>query len=160
MGQVWFVAGKGLKKLASAVADGLPEGYRDEGVITVPTRHDLPYLAEGLESGAIYGYAQDSWFTFGRRFEFYDQLEKLADFANFKERPPGADQTGQFREIFRGGDFFGPVVSAKLAADFSYWEPLARARGILEESFYAYYKHWKEMFEFAANDGAVWLRCS
>ncbi|CAE6872600.1 hypothetical protein R70211_01375 [Paraburkholderia domus] len=158
---VLFVAGKGLKRLDEAVADDLDEGDGEgEDIITVPAWPDLPYLTEGLDVGATYKCSQHCWFSFGRRFHFYEQFERLADFANYEQRPPGADQTGAFRELFRRGDFFGPVVSAKLAADFSYWDPLARAGGILDESFYEHYDQWREMFKFAANDGALWLRCS
>ncbi|MFP3605898.1 hypothetical protein [Paraburkholderia sp. SIMBA_053] len=156
---VLFAAGKGLKRLDGAVNYDLDEGDVDD-IITVPAWTNLPYLTEGLEVGATYKCSEQCWFSFGRRFFFYEQLARLADFANYEKRPPSADQTGPFRELFRGGDFFGPVVSAKLAADFAYWEPLARARGMLDESFYEHYDRWSEMFKFAANDGALWLRAS
>jgi len=157
---VLFVACRGLKKLEGVSAQDVHELGRTD-VIGIDDKPDCPRLTEGLELGAAYEFLEDHWFTFGRRFEFFEGLEKIADFANYGKRRPRENQTGPFCETFlnEGSDVFGTIVSAKLAADFARWDPLAQARGWLDESFYDTYKHWWQMFEFAAKDGAVRVQC-
>ena len=73
---------------------------------------------------------------------------------------PGADDPGPFREMFRWGGIgtIGPIVSAKLVADFAEWDERAPALG--DGHFYDFYRNSRAMFEFAARDGCVFLRCS
>jgi hypothetical protein len=103
---VLFAAGKGLKRLDGAVNYDLDEGDGDD-IITVPAWTDLPYLTEGLEVGATYKCSEQCWFSFGRRLFFYEQLARLADFANYEKRPPGADQTGRFGSSSKEAIFLG-----------------------------------------------------
>lgn len=157
---VLFVACRGLKKLEGVSYRDVWELGRSD-VIGVPDDPEYSRITEGLELGGVYEYVEDEWFTFGRRHEFSEGLKKLADFANYDARRPGVTDTGPFCEIFTNTEsiLFGTIVSAKLAADFAKWDLLAQARGWLDESFYDLYKHWWQMFKFAAKDGAVRLQC-
>jgi hypothetical protein len=157
---VLFVACKGLKKLEGVSAQDVSELERFD-VIGIDGEPGCTRLVEGLEIGAAYEFLEDHWFTFGRRHEFYENLSSLASFAGFGKRKPDENESSPFCELFLNleTDMFGPVVSAKLAADFATWDPLAQARGWLDESFYDSYKHWWNMFVFAGKEGLVRLQC-
>lgn len=73
---------------------------------------------------------------------------------------PVADDPRPFRELFRWAakGIIGPVVSANLVIDFAEWDEPVRALG--DDDFYKFYCRMRKIFEFAMNDGCVFLRWS
>ncbi|SFU26424.1 hypothetical protein [Paraburkholderia aspalathi] len=155
-----FVSCRGLKKLDGAVGDDFP-GLTERDVLEIPVESEWPRFIEGLEVGAVYQFAEDCYYSVAHNiYQFSDRIDKLADLVRYDYRRSDAGEPGPFRELFQFSGFtvYGPVACAKLAADFAIWEPLAKARplGNGDESFYENYELLREMFEFAAEDGAVW----
>jgi hypothetical protein len=155
-----FVACKGLKKFQGVVDDNFRRSHFDIDAVEVDGSTDWPCLTDGLEVGSIYMYAEEGWFGFRSRLDFYKNLSELAAFVGYDCRMPSADDPKPFRELFRwrGEGIIGPVVSAKLVTDFAEWDKPIKARG--DEEFYKFYRHMRKIFEFAMNDGCVFLRWS
>ncbi|KXU85211.1 hypothetical protein CR51_40955 [Caballeronia megalochromosomata] len=157
---VMMVACQGLKMFEGTVDDDFRSSHFDHDAVEVNENTKWPCFGDGLEVGSIYMYEEDAWFDFGKERVLNADLEKLADLVGYDWRMPGADDPGPFREMFRWGGrgTIGPIVSAKLVADFAEWDERARALG--DDHFYGFYKNSQAMFEFATRDGCVFLRCS
>ncbi|RKR36214.1 hypothetical protein B0G82_4249 [Paraburkholderia sp. BL17N1] len=154
---VIFVACKGLRKFNGIVDDQFRSAHFDTDAVEIDENPKWPYFANGLEVGTTYMYEEDCWFSFGRRYPFYENVDKLAVFVGYDYRLPGAGDPGPFRELFCWGKgMVGPVISAKLVSDFDDWDD--RARALDDENFYNFYQDMRRMFEFAMKDGCVFLR--
>lgn len=155
---VLFVACKGLTKVDDSLSE---EQLRDEQYITVQDCTDSPSITEGLEVGKTYKCEEDEWFSVARKWgEFGHWVSQLSYLVGGKGEIPSADSDIAFRDLFRFGlhqGTFGPVASAKFAADFATWDE--RAKSFADENFYPTYTLVRKMFEYAAKDGLVYLRC-
>ncbi|CAN7553647.1 hypothetical protein [Caballeronia sp. LjRoot31] len=156
---VVFIARKGLMKLDGEFeADFWAKSL--DNVVEVIGNPDCPHVANGLQVGGAYQFEDEQCFAVAKKVsEFAKHMEQLADMVGYHWRMAGADGPGPFRDLFRHpGQFgtIGPVVSAKLAADFTHWDECARAIG--KRSFYAWFASMRRMFEYASNDGGVWLQ--
>jgi hypothetical protein len=107
----------------------------------------FPGRRDGIEVGVVY--------DFGTRQEFglfYDQYnlwrEQLSRLV-INIRP---DAFYELIEFSDSEGVIGPIVSRKLAGDFSEFEEQARR---VDNAFHAIYLKWKNAFELAANNGAV-----
>lgn len=156
---VFLVACRGLKKFDGVVDDAFRSTHFDHDAVEVERNAKWPYISDGLEVGATYMYESDAWFGFGKERVLNAHLETLAGLVGYNWRMPGADDPGPFREMFRWcvDGTIGPIVSAKLVADFAKWDEQARARG---DHFYGFYRNARAMFEFTERDGCVFHRCS
>ena len=131
---------------------------------------DVPGRAEGLQSGAVYSYADamdGGSMGYGGYNHWREKLAKVAgyptkEFARWgvKEQSHAAAawaaSSGPFWELILFSDCegtIGPVVAAKLAKDFA--EHDARAKEADDGHFYGAYQLMREAFEFAADNGAV-----
>lgn len=155
-----MVACQGLRKFEGIVDDVFESTHFDHDAVEVDGNTEWPYFSDGLEVGSTYMYEKDAWFGFGRERVLNENVGKLARLVGYDWRMLGADDPGPFREMFRWGGIgtLGPVVAAKLAADFAGWDERAQALG--DDDFDGFYKTAREMFEFAARDGCVFLRCA
>lgn len=131
---------------------------------------DFPGRAEGLESGAIYSYADamdGGSMGYGSYNGWREKLAKLAgypaeEFERFGKKETRHDAgawaatSGPFWELINFSDCegtIGHVVAAKLAKDFA--EHDARAKEAYDGHFYSAYQLLREAFEFASDNGAV-----
>ena len=162
---VYFVAWKGLKKLAVEAAphntEASLEGTRLEDVVVVTGNPDCPQNAEGLEVVSSYEFEAEQWFRVSdNRREYWDWLNALARLVGYHWQNPDANGPGPFRELILYGRHtgtIGAIASAKLVSDFGTWDE--RARSIKDDAFYEHYALMRSMFEYAATDGAVEFRC-
>ncbi|MMZ43840.1 hypothetical protein D1872_54080 [compost metagenome] len=135
-------------------ADGELEDYENQwqtdGSMKWSERH-WPGRAEGLEFGTVYIYGESLGFRAGSYSGYNLWRKMLSDFA----------EANAFQELIEFSDcegVIGPVVSAKLAKDFTDYEERARKyadtfeRG---EWWIEKYQEWKEAFQLAADGGAV-----
>ncbi|KVR40726.1 hypothetical protein [Burkholderia multivorans] len=150
---------KGLQKLDGAFSAEFWANSLDN-VAEVIGNPDCQQVADGLEVGGAYQFEAEKLFCVSRNGRHFAKcMEQLADMVGYHWRMAGADGPGPFRELFRHpGQFatIAPVASAKLAADFATWDECAQATGT--RSFYAWFSSMRRMFEYAMNDGGVWLR--
>ncbi len=155
---LWRV--KGLRSSRGVVDADFRSAHFDNDAVEVDGNAKQPNFADGLEVGSTYMYEEDAWFGFGTEGVLNENLNKLAGFVGYDWQMPGADDPGPFRELFRWGGkgTIGPVVSAKLVADFNEWDQ--RAIALEDQDFYEFYRHIRSMFEFAMKNGCVFLRCS
>ncbi|SPB14874.1 hypothetical protein NOV72_02105 [Caballeronia novacaledonica] len=155
---VVFVACKGLQKFNGIVDDDFRRSHFEVDAVEVEVNTDWPCLADGLEAGAVYMYEEDGRFGFKSRLDFFVNLNELAAFVGYDCGMPPEDDPKPFRELFRwrGEGIIGPVVSAKLAADFAEWDEPIKALG--DDDFYKFYLHMRKIFGFAMNDGCVSLQ--
>ena len=142
-----------------------------EDYLRVYDNPDFPGRAAGLEDRAAYAYedAEGFWSGgYGRYNNWREELAKLAGYPPSERVMYGHSENlhaasawngvvteGPFYELVNYADnegTIGPVVSAKLARDFSEWADRAAAIG---GNFYEKFMEWRRCFEFAADDGAV-----
>jgi hypothetical protein len=157
---VYFVAYKGLKKLDSLDDEALDFESRTD-VIQVRGNSDCPNITAGLEVKAMYQCADEQWFRVSDRWsQFVAWVVQLSHLVGCDGDIPDADSTVAFRDLFRNGQggTFGPVASAKLAAEFSEMDECARS--FADKDFYSLFVLMKQMFEYASKDGAVAFRCA
>lgn len=107
----------------------------------------FPGRHRGIDIGVVYDVGAMSEFSlpYSLYNSWRDQLSAFVDDAN-----PYA-----FFELINFSDcegVLGPLVSKKLAYDFSMFEEQARNEGGI---FYEIYMWWKKAFEIAADEGAV-----
>lgn len=135
---------------------------------------DFPSRIEGLEHHATYlhGGRIGGWnASYGRYNAWRERLAKMAGYPavpyerleGFKDSTVVSHQVGAstrtegpFLELCCFSDCegtIGPVACAKLAKDFAEWDDRAKAFG--DDGFYDHYSQWRELFEFAADGGAV-----
>ncbi|MEN8503610.1 MULTISPECIES: hypothetical protein [Paraburkholderia] len=154
---VMFVACKGLKRFEGIVDDDFRWKHINVDALEIEVNADWPCLADGLDHGSVYMFTESAGFGFKSRLDFVVNLNELAVFAGYDCRMPAADDPKPFRELFRWAaeGVIGPVVSAKLVADFVEWEEPIKALG--DDDFYKFYRHMRKIFEFAMNDGCVIL---
>jgi hypothetical protein len=98
---VYFVAWKGLKKLAVEAAphntEASLEGTRLEDVVVVTGNPDCPQNAEGLEVGSSYEFEAEQWFRVSdNRREYWDWLNALARLVGYHWQNPDANGPGHF----------------------------------------------------------------
>lgn len=117
-----------------------------------------PSIALGLAEDWTYQYEQERLFVVAEQAEELDaNLMRLKTLVGFDWRIHGAYSPGPFRELFAFVGYFGtigPMVSAKLAKDFAWFD--GRARAVEDASFHEWFTLMREMFEFCGEDGAVW----
>ena len=156
---VVFVARKGLTRVDGKFEADFRAKSLDN-VAEVIGHPDCPRITEGLEVGGAYQFAEEQGFTVTKKEgDFAKCMEQLADMVGYHWQMAGADGPGPFRDLFRHpGQFgtIGPVVSAKLAAEFANWDECARDIG--KRGFYTWFSSMRRMFEYASNDGGVWLQ--
>ncbi|MCP1175859.1 hypothetical protein [Ralstonia chuxiongensis] len=73
-----------------------------------------------------------------------------------KQKYPETDGRGPFWELLRyllRGMTFGPVVCAKLVADFDAWDPDIRSRS--DDEFYEFYCKMREYFSCGTEKDAL-----
>lgn len=157
---VMFVACKGLKKFEGIVDDDFRREHINVDALEIEVKAGWPCLADGLDIGSVYMFTENVGFGFKSRLDFVVNLSKLAVFAGYDSRMPAVNDPDPFRELFRWGaeGVIGPVVSAKLVADFVEWEEPIKA--LRDDDFYKFYRHMRKLFEFAMNDGCVILSWS
>lgn len=157
--QVVFVARKGLKKLDGRI-DADFWANRLDNVVEVIGNPHCPQVTDGLEVGGAYRFLEEQRFAVAKKGrDFARCMEQLADMVGYHWQMANADGLGPFRDLFRHpGQFgtFGPIASAKLAADFATFDERAREHG--KRSFYRWFASMRRMFEYAMNDGGVWLQ--
>ena len=140
-------------------------------VILVYINPDFPGRADDLEDGAVYSYEEcgQGWGASYRNYNIW--RESLARMAGYPATMisdnfgcgtrslhaaacwDGAE--GPFSELINFSDCegtIGAIVSAKLAKDFQDWDEKAQAVG---QAFYATYKIFQGIFEYASDHGAV-----
>jgi hypothetical protein len=117
-----------------------------------------PSIALGLAEDWTYQYEEERLFAVAEREEELDAyLKRLETLVGYDWRIHGTYSPGPFRELFGYVGYFGtigPMVSAKLANDFAWFDE--RARAVEDASFHAWFSLMREMFQFAGKDGAVW----
>lgn len=134
---------------------------------------DFPGRAEGLESGACYGYTEVKH-VFSRSYGGYNRwretLAKLAGYPlhyreTFGVRNDSHAAAAWNGMVAAGAPFYelvnfadnegtiGPVVSAKLLRDFIEWDD--RAKAITTDYFYDGYCDMRRGLEIAADGGAM-----
>ncbi|MDN5505367.1 MAG: hypothetical protein L0H10_16360 [Comamonas sp.] len=140
-----------------------------ENYFRAKANNDFPGRDEGLEAGAIYSYEarMGGWSSgYGRYNSWRNELAKLAGYPLGSYKQYGKDwpsycsecwngRQGPFSELINFTDcdgVIGPVVAAKLAKDFAEFDSKAQA---IDSDFYEKYAEWREVFEFAADNGAV-----
>ncbi|MFL9886168.1 hypothetical protein PQR66_24220 [Paraburkholderia agricolaris] len=149
-----------MKKVEGEIADDDPR-IGQEQLISALSNPDCPKITDGMEAGATYEFEEDSWYRVADRWApFVDWVVTLADLVGLPGKLPEPDSTIAFRDIFlylNHGGTFGPVASKKLAEDFALWDE--RALALEDKDFYDLFRLMRNMFEFAAEGGACWLRC-
>ncbi|RQZ62289.1 hypothetical protein DIE08_27710 [Burkholderia sp. Bp9004] len=155
---VLFWAGRGLTKLDEAALKELTDDdYATADLMVVEGNPDVPQLAEGVEVGATYQFAEVFFFSFPHWRVCRDWVIKLAE------------MVGCTNELLKMGgpvafsDFFmwmqegtvGPKASAKLAAEFAEWDE--RAKRFADQDFYELFTNMRAMFEWGAGDGLICL---
>lgn len=131
---------------------------------------DFPGRADGLQDRAVYAADDTIRFRAGSYGGYNAWREELARIAGYpltdyskyerisKRHDAGAwaVESGPFWELINFSDcegVIGPLVSAKLAKDFSDFDAVAK---LSEKAyFYEMYSQWREAFEMASNNGAV-----
>ncbi|MDQ0494039.1 hypothetical protein [Paenibacillus brasilensis] len=138
-------------------ADGELEDYENQWQTDGSMRWSescWPGRAEGVEFDTVYTYDESYGFRAGSYSGYNLWRKMLSDFA----------EANAFQELIEFSDcegVIGPVVSAKLANDFTDYEERARKyadtfeRG---EWWIEKYQEWKEAFRLAADGGAVNFR--
>lgn len=149
--------------------------------VVAPTSY--PQLADGLLPEAAYEFEPSSREMFcyddGNNPWFYNYCRKLtvlispgkplqgrrtpaewfkavAALVEDEEKYPETGGRGPFWELFRygmTGATFGPVVCAKLVADFDAWEEAVKSVG--EDKFYEYHIELRRCFAHAGDSGMV-----
>nr|WP_217910456.1 hypothetical protein [Paraburkholderia youngii] len=150
-----------MKKLECTPDDDFDLEDRSD-VHEVRGNPEFPEITEGLEVGGLYQYDEEHWFgVAGKERELNERMDQLATLVGYDCQIARADGPGPFQEWFRYPGHMGTIgskTSAKLAADFAAWD--SRAREFGDASFHAWFALVRKMFEYAADDGAVWLRCA
>lgn len=136
---------------------------------------DFPGRAEGVEHRAAYkaqesmGFRADSYSGYNA---WRNELAKLAGYPKTPYETYGnvrvghdagawAAEKGPFWELINFSDCegtIGPVVSAKLAKDFSEWDERAKQYdqdNALDGYFYKRLQEWRQAFEMASDGGLV-----
>jgi hypothetical protein len=152
-----FVACRNMKKFEGE----LPEEIRsEEKCISARYNPDCPNLTDGMEAGATYMFEEDNWYRVADKWwEYVDWVVKLSKLVGLDDKMPEKNSNVAFRDLFRYGNragTFGPISCKKLAMDFFLWDDLARTFD--DRYFYRMFRLMRGMFEFGAQDGAVWLR--
>lgn len=165
---------KGLKKL-DVLFDGDEEPVDPVSREPIDTyvrfyiNGDFPGREEGIEHKGVYAFEDcesEIGMGYGPYNHWREQLAKLAGYAPMPHSRYGQTEmlcaeacwrgaTGPFSELINFTDcdgVIGPVVSAKLAKDFSDFAPAAEQVG---GEFAQYYGLFKSAFEMAAQNGAV-----
>jgi hypothetical protein len=150
---VFFLACKGVE--AIEVGDGYRRQQKNAFVVSLDG--ERPSLALGLVGGCPYRYEEERLFDVAAGDHelnaYHDQLAKLG---GFNWLIHDVESPGPFRELIgysSDSGIIGPMVSAKLADDFAWFDERARALG--DCGFYTWFTVMRELFEFAAKDGAV-----
>lgn len=169
---VLFTAVKGLTKLKDLDEKDRHSAYDDEDSINIwsgkPDRnmgeHWYDYSA-GLQTNSKYGWKELHWYSTARKpFFEREHRHRLVDILDSKGvLENDGDQIGgmPFKELLTMSDFqiCGPIVSQKLADDFNKHHSLFEGLGWLgEDELYDWYATYRAMVNFAAGDGAFWLR--
>jgi len=92
----------------------------------------------------------------GGPFSLVDWCNKLSEMMEDKEKYPETDGRGPFWELLRynlRGMTYGPVVCAKLVADFDDWDPEIWFRS--DEKFYNFYRKMRECFSCARDANSL-----
>ena len=108
--------------------------------------------------GCRYRYGEERLFDVAEGVDelnaFQDQLAKLG---GYNWLIHDVESPGPFRELIGyscDSGIIGPMVSAKLADDFAWFDERARSLG--DSGFYTWFTVMPELFEFVGKDGAVW----
>jgi hypothetical protein len=158
---VIFWAGRGLEKLDEAALKQLDDSddYAEK-LITVEGNSDAPQIAVGVEVGATYRCAEETFFSFPQGWRYCRKwTEKLWDMVGCSEEEVlAAGSTVAFRDYFiwAQNGTFGPKASSKLAAEFA--ESDEQAKTLADPEFYETYAFMRTMFEWGAKDGLIYLR--
>lgn len=116
----------------------------------------FPGRSEGIEPGAVYAFEDAFGFRAGGYGGYNAWRRELAELAGYsaEDAHSGKVTSGPFYELVDFADnegVIGPVVSAKLAADFRDHQHLVGDRGLFADL----YGKWRKAFEMAADGGAV-----
>lgn len=130
---------------------------------------DFPGREEGLDNNGIYSY-EDAMsgpsLGYGGYNRWREELAKLADYQAVPRERYGhiemlhaaacwGGATGPFAELINFTDcdgVIGPVVAARLLADFRAFDSKA---SVMDPRFYSVYREFLHCFEMAAQGGAV-----
>lgn len=156
---VLFWAGRGLTKLDEAALKGLTNVDFETGdLMVVEGNPKVPQLAEGVEVGATYRFAEVLFFSFPHWRICRDWVVKLKDMVGCTNELLKTGAPVAFRDYFMWiqEGTVGPKASAKLAAEFAEWDN--RAKTFADEDFYEIFTHMRAMFDWGAQDGLICLR--
>lgn len=114
----------------------------------------FPGRSAGIEPGAVYTFAETMRFRAGSYGGYNQWRSHLAEMAGYSE-----GTAGPFSELINFADnegVIGPVVAAKLAADFREHEQRADEYAKKAGDWWLdKYRLWRRAFEMAADGGAV-----
>ena len=126
------------------------------------TEENWPGHSEGIESDAVYAFADKFGFRAGSYGGYNAWRNQLAEVMLGKSACDcwKQDKAGPFFELIHFADnegVIGPKVAAKLAKDFADHEAKATAwaEANNDEWFIQKYRDWRKAFEMAAQGGAV-----
>jgi len=155
-----------LTKTNVAVLDssGYPENYVNfwKARHVATTEQEFPGRTEGIEAEAVYSHSERMDFRAGSYAGYNawrDRLARLAGHESAKgawdKPPPAGSPFIELINFFDNEGIIGPVVSAKLAADFSAHREMAERFEWPDRWFFEAYCLWQKAFEMAADGGAV-----
>lgn len=130
----------------------------------VESEQHFPGRARGVDLEAVYTFTDSLRFRAGSYGSYNWWRDQLAKFAGYASAQDAWDKgsTGPFSELIEFSDcegVIGPVVSAKLARDFSdhatQAERYAATMGEGGKHWFQLYRLWQSAFVMAADTGAV-----
>ena len=114
----------------------------------------FPQYADQLQHQGVYNFAEKVHVIHTAYTHYSEWLQELTKMVKESSGRPGS-----FEELIvqanSASGLIGPVTSAKLAEDFNYHDPLARA--VSYPDFYLIYTNFRRGFEAASDNGAVVL---
>lgn len=158
---VLFWAGRGLTKLDEAALKELTSNdYATADLMVVEGNPKVPQLAEGVEVGATYRFAEVCFFCFPHWRVCRDWVIKLKDMVGCTAELLNTGGPVAFRDFFMWiqEGTVGPKASMKLAAEFAEWDE--RAKTFADQDFYEIFTDMHAMFAWGAEDGLICLRCA
>jgi hypothetical protein len=129
----------------------------------------FPGRGKGIDPSTVYTFSEKSGFpagSYGGYNHWRNLLAEMAGYGSAEEAWDNQDKSAPFMELIDFADnegVIGPIVSAKLAKDFSEFESKAeKFSASLDQyeskKFIHGYRVWKAAFEMASDGGAVEFR--
>lgn len=144
--------------------DGWPKDYMNfwRARHVASTENEFLGRTEGVEQDAAYSFASRMDFRAGSYSGYNDWRDNLAKVAGHESAqaawdkpPPDGSPFWELINFFDNEGIIGPMVSAKLAADFAAHKDAAERLWGPDSWFFGLYCTWQKAFEIAADGGAV-----